>query len=303
MQADEFDVVVLGTGAAGMVAALAAHDAGATVGIFEKAEVIGGTTALSGGVCWLPCNHLAAEAGLLDSREDALTYLRALSHGLISDELAEALVDGTGPVLDFLETQAGLQFQLLPIPDYHAERPGGKPRGGRSIEPTTTAFDELGDWGSRIGIGQFSDPITGDVYLTTLDSPRGGGSGRIDAAELERRRVRRINGRGRGMIGGLLKACLSRGIEPVTGARATELLTEGGQVTGVRILAQAGTREVLARRGVILATGGFEWDAELCASFLRGPMRHPASIPTNTGDGLKMAMRVGAKLGNMRETW
>lgn len=303
MRANAFDVVVLGTGAAGMVAALAAHDAGAKVGIFEKAAVIGGTTALSGGVCWLPCNHLAAEAGLPDSREDALSYLRSLSHGLISDELAEALVDGTGPVLDFLETRAGLQFQLLPIPDYHAERPGGKARGGRSIEPTTTAFDELGDWGPRIGIGQFSDPVMGDVYLTTLDSPRGGGSGHIDAAELERRRVRRVNGRGRGMIGGLLKACLTRGIEPVTGARAIELLTEGRQVTGVRIVTEAGTREVLARRGVILATGGFEWDAELCASFLRGPMRHPASIPTNTGDGLKMAMRVGAGLGNMREAW
>ena len=303
MKSEEFDVVVLGTGAAGLVAALAAHDAGARVGVFEKADVIGGTTALSGGVCWLPCNHLAAEAGLHDSREDALAYLRSLSHGLIQDDLAEALVDGTSKVLEFLETKTSLRFQLLPIPDYHAERPGGKPKGGRSIEPTTTAFDELGDWGARIGIGQFSDPETGDVYLTTLDSPRGGGSGRIDAAELERRRVHRINGRGRGMIGGLLKACLERGIEPVTGARGTELITEAGCVVGVRLLTADGPRDVLARKGVVLATGGFEWNPELAISFLRGPMQHPATIPTNTGDGLKMAMRVGAKLGNMREAW
>jgi 3-oxosteroid 1-dehydrogenase len=137
----KFDVVVLGTGAAGMVAALAAHDAGARVGLFEKADVIGGTTALSGGVCWLPCNPLAAKAGLHDSREDALLYLRSLSHGLISEDLAEALVDGTAPVIEYLETRTPLRFQLLRIPDYHAERPGGKPLGGRSIEPTTTAFD------------------------------------------------------------------------------------------------------------------------------------------------------------------
>ena len=303
MSLKEFDVVVLGTGAAGMVAALVAHDAGAKVGLFEKADVIGGTTALSGGVCWLPCNHLAAEAGLQDSREDALAYLRSLSHGMICEDLAEALVDGTSKVLEFLETKTPLRFQLLPIPDYHAERPGGKPSGGRSIEPTTTAFDELGDWGPRIGIGQFSDPETGDVYLTTLDSPRGGGNGRIDAAELQRRRVRHVNGRGRGMIGGLLKACLDRGFEPVTGARATDLMTEAGRVVGVRMVTQDGTQDVLARKGVILATGGFEWDPELAVSFLRGPMQHPASIPTNTGDGLKMAMRVGAKLGNMREAW
>ena len=117
--------------------------------------MIGGTTALSGGVCWLPCNHLAAEAGLHDSREDALAYLRSLSHGMISEDLAEALVDGTPKVLEFLETKTPLRFQLLPIPDYHAERPGGKPRGGRSIEPTTTAFDELGDWGPRIFLSVF----------------------------------------------------------------------------------------------------------------------------------------------------
>jgi succinate dehydrogenase/fumarate reductase flavoprotein subunit len=303
MQSNTFDVVVLGTGAAGMVAALAAHDAGARVGLFEKADVIGGTTALSGGVCWLPCNPLAAKAGLHDSREDALLYLRSLSHGLISDELAEALVDGTAPVVEYLESRTPLRFQLLRIPDYHADRPGGKPLGGRSIEPTTTAFDELGDWAPRIGIGQFSDPVTGDVYLTTLDSPRGGGSGRIDDAELARRRKHKVNGRGRGMIGGLLKACLERGFEPVTGARATELLTDNGKVVGVRMQRGSGIEEVHARGGVVLATGGFEWNKELAVNFLRGPMQHPASIPTNTGDGLKMAMRVGAQLGNMREAW
>ena len=303
MQSDEFDVVVLGTGAAGMVAALAAHDAGARVGLFEKADVIGGTTALSGGVCWLPCNPLATKAGLHDSREDALLYLRSLSHGLINEDLAEALVDGTAPVLDYLQTRTPLRFQLLRIPDYHAEVPGGKPLGGRSIEPTTTAFDELGDWAPRVGIGQFSDPVTGDVYLTTLDSPRGGGTGRIDDAELERRRKHKVNGRGRGMIGGLLKACLERGFAPVTGARGTELIVENGKVAGVRIARKDGVQDVRARGGVILATGGFEWNKELAINFLRGPMQHPASIPTNTGDGLKMAMRVGAKLGNMREAW
>ena len=303
MQSDEFDVVVLGTGAAGMVAALAAHDAGARVGLFEKADVIGGTTALSGGVCWLPCNPLATKAGLHDSREDALLYLRSLSHGLINEDLAEALVDGTAPVLDYLQTRTPLRFQLLRIPDYHAEVPGGKPLGGRSIEPTTTAFDELGDWAPRVGIGQFSDPVIGDVYLTTLDSPRGGGTGRIDDAELERRRKHKVNGRGRGMIGGLLKACLERGFAPVTGARGTELIVENGKVAGVRIARKDGVQDVRARGGVILATGGFEWNKELAINFLRGPMQHPASIPTNTGDGLKMAMRVGAKLGNMREAW
>jgi succinate dehydrogenase/fumarate reductase flavoprotein subunit len=85
MQTEIFEGVVRGTGAAGMVAALAAHGTGARVALYENADVIGGTTTLSGGVCWLPCNPLAAQAGLHDSREDALLYLRSLSHGLISE--------------------------------------------------------------------------------------------------------------------------------------------------------------------------------------------------------------------------
>lgn len=252
----------------------------------------------------MPCNHLAAAAGLPDSREDALSYLYSLSHGLIYPDLAEAFVDGVSESLHFLEGKADLRFQLLPIPDYHSDRPGGMKKGGRSIEPGLTAFDELGDWATRVGMGQFSDPVTGDVYLSTLESPRGGGSGVVDAAELERRRTRRVNGRGRGMVGALLKACLKRGMVPTTSARATRLLQDAaGRVTGVRVVTPGGTQDVQARGGVILATGGFEWDKALSTSFLRGPMRHPASIPTSTGDGLKMAMRVGAQLGNMREAW
>lgn len=299
----ELDVVVLGTGAAGLVAALAAHDAGGRVAVFEKAGVVGGTTALSGGVCWMPCNPVAARAGLQDTREEALAYLDSLSHGLIPRHLAEALVDGSRPVIDYLEEHTPLRFQLVPVPDYHSEHPGAKSQGGRSIEPVGIAFDQLGDWSAKVGIGQFSDPVTGDVYLTTLDSPRGGGSGRIDEAEMAKRRKHQFNGRGRGMVGGLLKACLDRGIVPSLDSRGLRLLTEGGRVTGVQVEVQGRTQEVRTRGGVVLATGGFEWDSALSAAFLRGPMRHPATIPTNTGDGLRMAMRVGAQLGNMREAW
>ena len=101
---ESFDVVVLGTGAAGLCAALAAADAGATVGLFEKGELVGGTTALASAVAWIPNNKYAAAAGVQDSREEALAYLSSLSHGMILPELAEALVD-TGPELcDWLET-------------------------------------------------------------------------------------------------------------------------------------------------------------------------------------------------------
>lgn len=299
----QFDVVVLGTGAAGLVAALAAHDSGAKVGVFEKADVIGGTTALSGGVCWLPHNRVAGAAGMEDSREQGLAYLRSLSNGLIPEELAVAFVDGVAPTLDYLESKTPLKFHLLRIPDYHPEHPGGLTRGGRSIEPGLFSFARLGPWGDSVGIGQFSDPETGHVYMATIESPRGGGSGAIDEAEMQRRRTAKINGRGRGMIGALLQACLDRGVEPVTGARGVDLLMERRRVVGVRVVIKGEEIDVTARRGVVIASGGFEWDPEMSVNFLRGPMEHPASIPTNSGDGQKMAMRAGAKMGAMREAW
>src|SRR5213593_2543506 len=109
-----YDVVVLGTGGAGLVAALAAHDQGASVGVFEKAEKLGGTTAISGGIAWIPANRYAAAAGVEDSRDDALSYLMSLSNGLIEEELARTLVD-TGPeLIDWLESATPVSLRLVP---------------------------------------------------------------------------------------------------------------------------------------------------------------------------------------------
>jgi len=292
----QFDVVVLGTGAAGLTAAMAAHDAGATVGLFEKYAKVGGTTGLSGGVVWLPINKFAAAAGVNDTRDEALAYLNSLSNGMLSPEMAEAFID-TGPeTVEWLEASTPLRLQLVPgFPDYHPERPGGKPRGGRSIESKMFAFDSLGEWADR---------VTGtDTPMTISESPIGGGTGVLTEDAIHERAAGHQQGSGRALIGSLLKGCLDRGIVPVTGARARSLIVENGRVAGVNIDGADGPIEVRASRGVILATGGFEWSAELTRDFLRGPIRHPPSLPSNTGDGLKMAMKVGARLGNMREAW
>src|SRR6516165_8681677 len=94
----DVDVIVLGTGAAGLTAALTAAEEGAAVAVFEKAELVGGTTAWSGGHVWIPDNPHMAEVGATDSRQDALTYIMSLSHGMIDERLAEAYVDA-GPAM------------------------------------------------------------------------------------------------------------------------------------------------------------------------------------------------------------
>jgi succinate dehydrogenase/fumarate reductase flavoprotein subunit len=297
-----YDVVVLGSGAAGLTAALAAAVAGARVGLFEKAGLIGGTTALSGGTLWVPANQPARRAGVEDSRELGLRYLASLSNGMILPDLAGALIDGGPELVDFVERHTGMRFLLVAgYPDYHPERPGGLPGGGRSIEIDLVSF-------ASPGLAQWADRIAGDTRrLLIRETPLGGGTGVLPADVRAERDTARLEGLGRGLVAGLLEACLGRGVEVTTNARGTRLLTAGtagtaGTVTGVEVETPAGVRQVRAG-AVVLATGGFEYDAELVRDFLRGPLTGPIGAPDNTGDGLRMAMRLGAKLGNMREAW
>ncbi len=297
---ETYDVVVLGTGAAALAAAIRAAAEGASVGLFEKADAVGGTSAWSGGMVWIPVNPHMAELGISDSREEAMTYLDSLSHGTIDKHLAGALVDAGPEVVSWLEDNTPVRFQIIKdFPDYHPEHPGAKPGGGRSLECPLYPYADLGPWQDRVTVGP---QLSGNIMMSETSLGRGAPQG-VDPAELERRKIRDERGAGQGLIGPLLKACLDRGIEPRTGMRAVELIVAEGRVTGVRFETADGPVEVGSRGGVVLATGGFEWDPELVRAFTRGPLVRSASVPTNTGDGLKMAMRIGAGLGNMREAW
>jgi len=297
---ETFDVLVLGTGAAALTAAVRAHVEGARVGLFEKADDVGGTSAWSGGMVWIPMNPHMAELGIEDTREEVMTYLDSLSHGLLDPAVTAALVD-TGPdVVSWLEENTPVRFQIIKdFPDYHPEHPGAQRGGGRSLECPLFPYDELGEWQHRVTVGP---QLSGNIMMSETSLGRGAPSG-VSPAEMERRRIHDERGAGQGLVGPLLKACLDRGIEPRTGMRAVELVMAGRRVTGVRFESAGGSVGIGATRGVVLATGGFEWDRDLVNAFTRGPLVRSASVPTNTGDGLRMAMRVGASLGNMREAW
>ena len=131
---ERFDVVVLGTGAAGLTAAIAAHEGGASVAVFEKADQVGGTTAWSGGQVWIPNNPHMAEAGVIDSRERALEYIMSLSRDMLEQRLVEAYVDAGPEMVELLEAKTPVQFYaVVGKPDYHPEFPGGSPGGGRTL--------------------------------------------------------------------------------------------------------------------------------------------------------------------------
>lgn len=292
------DVVVLGSGAAGLVAAIAAADNGASVALYEKADLIGGTSAMSGGIVWMPNNHLQDDAGVEDSRQMALDYLGSLSLGQIDSDMAAMFVDEGPAALRHLDEHTPCSFHLLPdYPDYHPEHPGGLPGGGRSIDNGLFSFDDLGEWADRVRNHRGANPVM------LIETPLGGSTCMPPAELIGERIAARENGMGLGLVSALLRGVLDRGIDVATGARATKLLIDSGVVTGVAIERADGERFEVSARSVIIATGGFEWNEDLVRTFLRGPMTAPAGSPDNTGDGLEMAMAAGARLGNMRNAW
>jgi len=294
----ETDVIILGCGAAGMTAAIAAHEAGASVAIVERFDKIGGTAAISGGVIWVPDNPRMRAEGIADSREDALAYFRSLDHGDLVDETLEAFVD-TGPdALAFLEAAGALSVSLLAgYPDYYLDRPGAKPDGGRAMDHDLFALGDLGEWADKIYAIEEPKP------MMLRETALGGGDGIVAPDEMLRRMENNERGFGQAMVARLLKACLDRGIVPVTGFETKRLLIEDGRLVGVAGEHDGKPAEMRAAQGVVIATGGFEWDTDMRQTFLRGPMDAPASPPTAHGDGLKLAMQAGAKLGNMTSGW
>ncbi|HEY2514399.1 MAG TPA: FAD-dependent oxidoreductase [Polyangiaceae bacterium] len=298
----EADVVVIGSGAAGLTAALAAHEAGAKVVVLEKAPTVGGATAVSGGVVWVPNNHHMSEVGIADSRDDAVTYVKRLSDGRSDPALIETFLDTAPQMLRFVEGATSLAFTAIKrYPDYHPELPGGRP-GGRSLDPGLFDSNELGEWKKKLR----KSPIFGMTAMSVTEATDWGVFSKplkLPFKLLGERLSKGFVCYGGALVGRLLKGLLDRGVQPMLETSAKELLVEEGRITGVRVAQKDKELRVRARRGVVLASGGFEWDAKLTAQFLGGPLTHPNSPPCNEGDGLRLAMAQGADLGNMTEAW
>ena len=205
----------------------------------------------------------------------------------------ETFVRTGAEMLDFVEAHSELRFEIAEgFPDYKPELPGGRPAGGRSLNAKPFDLSRLGDWRDRI------TSFPADFSNVGIDAET---RARIHAS------VDNESGdycvAGTALIAGLLKGLLDLGVVPQTNARAVELIADPLGIIGVRIAHDGSDLRVHARRGVVLATGGFEWDAKLVEAYLRGPMRGAVSPPNNTGDGLRMAMAHGADLANMGEAW
>jgi succinate dehydrogenase/fumarate reductase flavoprotein subunit len=275
--------------------------------VLEKSEVVGGTTGVSGGVVWVPNNdHLAAD-GLVDSREDALAYIRRVADGRAPDDsLIEVFVDMAPTVLRYLEAKTPLRIQRLSgVPDYYAaiaDRIPGCKTFSRSVESAPfPARETLGEWFHRTAAR--STLLSSGAYTTSTEDVAAWGGVMPDPDELARREREGYLVKGAAIVASLLKGALDRDVDIRTSFPARELIVDDeAAVVGVRASHGGEDAIIGARKGVILACGGFEWNRDMVLAYLGFDVQ-PLTPGGNTGDGQLMAMEAGALMGCMGTFW
>ncbi|MFI5612206.1 3-oxosteroid 1-dehydrogenase [Amycolatopsis sp. NPDC051903] len=307
---NEYDVVVAGSGAAGMTAALAAARRGLSVVVLEKAACFGGSTARSGGGVWLPGNHALRAAGIDEPPERAREYLAAIVGDVVPAANRDTFLARGPEVLEFVTRHTPLEFRWVPgYSDYHPEAPGGRP-GGRSVEPRPLDAKLLGDDLARLeppySAPPLGVPITQSDYrwLSLLARhPKG-------AARVAKLGARWLAGRLRGqqpiamgqaLAAGLYLGLRRAGVEVLLDTPLLELSTEDDRVTGVR----TPRGFFAARRGVLLACGGFEHNEEMRTKYQRAPIGTGWTVgaAANTGDGITAGLKLGAATDLMDDAW
>lgn len=310
VESDLFDIVVIGAGAAGLTAASTAAALGRKVVVLEYSDRVGGTTAISGGMVWIPANYKMKEAGLPDSLDAAHSYLRRLVPGCDQDPRMAAFLARGDEAIRFLDEHTAVELRpVRRYPDYYPELPGATV-GGRVLEPVP--FD-----GCALGadFALLRDPLPefllfGGMMISREDLPvlrRAGRSPRalwhtarlVAQYALQRLRAHRGTALvlGNALAARLFKSARDLGVEIVLDASVVGLETSGGRVIGVRVDRAGRTRSVHAKDGVILATGGLSLHPDLRKHYVPAAAGHlSAAVASGAArGGVHLALEVGAQ--------
>lgn len=284
-----YDLVVVGSGAAGLTAAVRAAAAGASVLVLEKASKLGGTSAAGGGVIWVPNNHLAKQAGYHDSAAAGAAYLQAAAGHVMRPDEISWFVETSVQAVDFLDAHTRVKLVPLGRPDYHMEWDGAA-SGGRSLDNLPfTAEDYPGLAGALREPTYF--PLLSMIERDQLN-------GRAPDPDLLAQRAQsRVRTMGGALVCSLAASAMDRGVQ----------LALGAEVTGLQPVQDGWSLEVAGRRqvsagNVVIASGGFEWNPRLRETYLPFEVT-PISAPSNEGSGLELALAVGATVKDMTAIW
>jgi 3-oxosteroid 1-dehydrogenase len=315
----EFDVIVAGSGAGGMTAALCAAGEGLSAVVLESTGLYGGTSAVSGGGIWIPCNDQMAGHGVPDTEAEALTYLRHLTRGEVPAARLEAYVRNAREMVRHMEQAFGVRFEsVAKYPDYFCDEPGGKP-GARTMQPAAFDAAQLGDEFFRQREPYKGTLVLGRIAMDQVQAhtlfSRGPGwvwlmlklmwSYWTDFAWRRKTWRDRHQVLGQGLVAALRHAMLQHKVPLMLGLPLAELVVEGGRVAGVVALREGRKLRLRARRAVVLATGGFEASQPMRQAYLPEPTlaAWSAAPGTNFGDGIRAGKDAGAALAFMNLTW
>ena len=307
MSGDEFDLIVVGAGAAGMTAAATAAAKGLSVLIVEKTDFIGGNTSFSGGMVYIPDNAKMAEAGRPDDPEEALRYLERAVPTDDGSAMRALFVRKGREAIAFLEARTSVKLKpVLFYPDYYPDLEGARD-GLRVLEPVAFDADALGPWFARLRppIAEFT--ILGGMMVAREDLPHFRNFRRSPRSFLRVARLVTEHGlqrlrhpRGSRLVLGnalaaqLLKSVVDQGVSILTGCAVLEIIVEHGRAIGLRMADTKGDRVATARRGVMLATGGFSHGADKRRAWLPEAASDESPFaPGSTGDGLDLGVAAG----------
>ena len=315
----QYDVIVVGSGAGGMTAALCCQAQGLSALVIEKQDLYGGTSAVSGGGIWIPCNEDIPRVGGNDSYEEALTYLKGLIGDSVPQPRIEAYLRNAPGMVRFLRERFGIGFRAVKkYPDYFPDKPGGKP-GYRTMEPVDFDAAKLGAEFDRLRGPYKGTQLMGRVSMDQVEAhilfTRAKGWIWLMLRMMSRywfdlgwrrrsQRDRRLV-LGQGLVGSLRHAMLEQKVPLWLETAFVSLVVENGRVSGVDVVRKGQHLRLSARRGVILASGGFEANQKMREQYLPKPtsVEWTAAPPINHGDGIRAGQSLGAATAFMDLTW
>jgi succinate dehydrogenase/fumarate reductase flavoprotein subunit len=311
-QIEEYDVVVLGSGAAGLTAALVSAIEGMRTLLIEKSAQVGGTTARSSGSVWTPNNRYQREAGISGDDQAALQYLDALARGRVDRAPMEAFIAAGPEMLDYLEKHADVRFQMYrTAPDYRQELPGAA-QGGRPLEPLVFDGRTLGKDFDSVSWPLPELMLFGKMMVTRGEAARLLKITRLSPDSLilgaklllrylsDRMRFKRGTRLvlGNALVARLFKSLLDRRASVWLNSKTVRLISEGGRASGLVVQREGTEVQVRVRRAIVLAGGGFPAGRELRERYFPKPVAaYTAAADGCTGDTLQLAQEIGGTLG------
>jgi 3-oxosteroid 1-dehydrogenase len=313
------DLLIVGSGAGAMTAAITAYDRGGDALLIEKSDRYGGSSAMSGGGLWVPDNHLMKAAGIDDSPEEAWSYLEGVTAGDVPEERLRAYLETAPALVKYLTEKTHVELEALPeYADYYPHVEGSKP-GGRALDPKNFDARFLGDDFLNMRDQNPQMLIMGRIFMTIFEArtmlTRSPGwvllalklmlKYALDIPWRFKSKRDRNLAMGNALVGMLRRSLMDRGVPLWLNTAARELIFENGRVRGVVAEKDGRTICIRASNGVILAAGGFEGNQEMREQYLPDPTRVEWSCanPNNTGDAIRMGLELGADVDLMDDAW